>query len=199
MTKGIIFDLYGTLLETKVKTKPYLKLFRSLGLTKEEVTLWSHKVQTENFTSFEELKELIKPGSTIYTGQLDYEVKEEIQNTFVYSDTISTLKRLKPHYRLFLLSNLATPYKECFYNEGLDEYFEKAFFSCDIGFRKPEAGAYQTILDYSGLKPKQLLMIGDSKVSDYEGAMNCGIPAILKDKDLSILTQNLWRSEILWF
>jgi HAD superfamily hydrolase (TIGR01549 family) len=60
-----------------------------------------------------------------------------------------------------------------------------------IGFRKPEAGAYQTILDYSGLKPKQLLMIGDSKVSDYEGAMNCGIPAILKDKDLSILTQNL--------
>jgi hypothetical protein len=34
-------------------------------------------------------------------------------------------------------------------------------------------------------------MIGDSKVSDYEGAMNAGIPAILKDKDLSILTQNL--------
>ena len=191
MTKGIIFDLYGTLLETKVKTKPYLKLFRSLGLTKEEMSLWSHKVQTENFTSFEELKELIKPGSTIYTGQLDYELKEEIQNTFVYSDTISTLKRLKPHYRLFLLSNLATPYKECFYNEGLDEYFEKVFFSCDIGFRKPERGAYQTILDYSGLKPKQLLMIGDSKVSDYEGAMNCGIPAILKDKDLSILIQNL--------
>lgn len=70
MTKGIIFDLYGTLLETKVKTKPYLKLFRSLGLTKEEMSLWSHKVQTENFSSFEELKELIKPGSTIYTGQL---------------------------------------------------------------------------------------------------------------------------------
>lgn len=191
MTKGIIFDLYGTLLETKVKTKPYLKLFRSLGLTKEEISLWSHKVQTENFTSFEELKELIKPGSTIYTGQLDYEVREEIQNTFVYSDTILTLKRLKPHYRLFLLSNIATPYKECFFNEGLDEYFEKVFFSCDIGFRKPESGAYQTILDYSRLKPNQLLMIGDSKVSDYEGAMNCGIPAILKDKDLSILTQNL--------
>jgi len=191
MTKGIIFDLYGTLLETKVKTKPYLKLFRSLGLTKEEMTYWSHKVQTENFSSFEELKETIKSGSTVYTDQLEYEVKEEIQNTFVYSDTISTLKRLKPNYRLFLLSNIATPYKECFYNEGLDEYFEKVFFSCDIGFRKPEKGAYKTILDYSGLNPKQLLMIGDSKVSDYEGAMNCGIPSILKDKDLFILTQDL--------
>jgi len=191
MTKGIIFDLYGTLLETSIKTKPYLKLFRSLGLTKEEMTFWSHEVQTKNFNSFEELKELIKSGSSIYTGHLEYEVKEEVQNTFVYSDTIQTLKRLKPNYRLFLLSNIATPYKQCFYNEGLDEYFEKVFFSCDIGFRKPETGAYQTILDYSGLKPKQLLMIGDSKVSDYEGAMNAGIPAILKDKDLSILTQNL--------
>ena len=191
MTKGIIFDLYGTLLETKIKTKPYLKLFRSLGLTKEEMTFWSHEVQTKNFNSFEELKEQIKPGSNIYTGQLEYDVEEEIEFTFVYSDTIQTLKRLKPNYRLFLLSNIATPYKQCFYNEGLDEYFEKVFFSCDIGFRKPETGAYQTILDYSGLKPKQLLMIGDSKVSDYEGAMNAGIPAILKDKDLSILTQNL--------
>jgi putative hydrolase of the HAD superfamily len=191
MTKGIIFDLYGTLLETKIKTKPYLKLFRSLGLTKEEMTFWSHEVQTKNFNSFEELKEQIKPGSNIYTGQLEYDVEEEIEFTFVYSDTIQTLKRLKPNYRLFLLSNIATPYKQCFYNEGLDEYFEKVFFSCDIGFRKPETGAYQNILDYSGLKPKQLLMIGDSKVSDYEGAMNAGIPAILKDKDLSILTQNL--------
>ena len=191
MTKGIIFDLYGTLLETKIKTKPYLKLFRSLGLTKEEMTFWSHEVQTKNFNSFEELKEQIKPGSNIYTGQLEYDVEEEIEFTFVYSDTIQTLKRLKPNYRLFLLSNIATPYKQCFYNEGLDEYFEKVFFSCDIGFRKPETGAYQTILDYSGLKPKQLLMIGDSKVSDYEGAMSAGIPAILKDKDLSILTQNL--------
>jgi len=191
MTKGIIFDLYGTLLETKIKTKPYLKLFRSLGLTKEEMTFWSHEVQTKNFNSFEELKEQIKPGSNIYTGQLEYDVEEEIEFTFVYSDTIQTLKRLKPNYRLFLLSNIATPYKQCFYNERLDEYFEKVFFSCDIGFRKPETGAYQTILDYSGLKPKQLLMIGDSKVSDYEGAMNAGIPAILKDKDLSILTQNL--------
>jgi putative hydrolase of the HAD superfamily len=191
MTKGIIFDLYGTLLETKVKIKPYLKLFRSLGLTKEEMTHWSHRVQTENFNSFEELKELIKPGSTIYTGQLEHDVEEEIELTFTYLDTIQTLKRLKPHYRLFLLSNIATPYKQCFYNEGLDEFFEKVFFSCDIGFRKPEPGAYQTILDYSGLKPKQLLMIGDSKVSDYEGAMNCGIPAILKDKDLYILTQHL--------
>lgn len=38
-------------------------------------------------------------------------------------------------------------------------------------------------------------MIGDSKVSDYEGALNCGIPAILKDKDLSIYESKMYQ----WF
>ena len=47
------------------------------------------------------------------------------------------------------------------------------------------------IVDYSGLNPNQLLMIGDSNHSDYEGAMNVGIPALLKDTDLFILTQHL--------
>ena len=38
-------------------------------------------------------------------------------------------------------------------------------------------------------------IIGDGKVSDYEGALNCGIPAILKDKDLSIYESKMYQ----WF
>lgn len=191
MTKAIIFDLYGTLLHTNEKRKPYLELFKQLGLTKQEMSHWVDIVMTQNFNSFEELKEKIKPGSVIHTSQYDYDVKDEIQSTILFDDTISTLKRLKPKYKLFLLSNIATPYTECFYNLGLDEYIEKPFFSCDIGYRKPQIEAYQTVINYSGLKPKELLMIGDSQRSDYEGAMNAGIPALLKDRDLSILTQSL--------
>jgi hypothetical protein len=41
------------------------------------------------------------------------------------------------------------------------------------------------IVKHSGLQPQQLLMIGDSQHSDYEGALNVGIKAILKDKPLS--------------
>jgi len=191
MTKGIILDLYGTLLHSTVKKKPYLDLFRQLGLTKQEMSIWVDKVMTENFDSFEELKEKIKPGSSIYTQQYEYDVDQEVEYTFLYDDTIKTLQRLRTKYRLFLLSNIATPYKVCYYNEGLDEFFEKPFFSCDIGFRKPQPESFQMIVDYSGLNPNKLLMIGDSKGSDYEGAMNAGIPALLKDKDLFTLTQHL--------
>ena len=58
-TKSIIFDLYNTLLYTEYKSKPYLNLFRTLGLTKEEMNFWRDKVMSENFNSFEELKESI--------------------------------------------------------------------------------------------------------------------------------------------
>ena len=191
MTKGIIFDLYGTLLHTTAKKKPYLNLFRQLGLTKQEMSVWVDRVMTQNFNSLEELKQEIKPDSSVYTQQFEYEVDEEVEYTFLFDDTLKTLQRLRPKYRLFLLSNIATPYKNCYYNEGLDEFFEKAFFSCDIGFRKPQPESFQCIIEHSGLNPKQLLMIGDSIHSDYEGAMNIGIPALLKDKDLFTLTQHL--------
>lgn len=191
MTKGIILDLYGTLLYTSVKKKPYLQLFRSLGLTKAEMSAWVDVVMTENFDSFTELKEAIKPGSNIYTEQLEYDIRDEINNTFLFDDTIPVLKRLRTKYRLFLLSNIATPYKECYYNLGLDKFIEKEFFSCDIGYRKPQESAFNIIIEHSGINPNQLLMIGDSQGSDYDGALNAGIPALLKTSNLTILTQNL--------
>lgn len=191
MTKGIILDLYGTLLHSTVKKKPYLDLFRQLGLTKQEMSIWVDKVMTENFESFEDLKNKVKPGSSVYTNQYEYDVVEEIESTILYDDTIQTLQRLKGKYRLFLLSNIATPYKVCYTNLGLDKLIEKPFFSCDIGYRKPSPEAFETIIEYSGLKPKQLLMIGDSQKSDYEGALNVGIPALWKDRNLSTLTQSL--------
>jgi len=54
-TKAIIFDLYNTLLYTTSKKKPYLNMFRELGLTKEEMNYWRDVVMTQNF----ELGELL--------------------------------------------------------------------------------------------------------------------------------------------
>ena len=47
------------------------------------------------------------------------------------------------------------------------------------------------VVEYSQLSPKELIMIGDNPVSDYEGALNAGIKAILKNKSLSEITINL--------
>ena len=90
-----------------------------------------------------------------------------------------------------MLSNLATPYKQPFYDLQLSGYFEKVFFSCDEGDKKPNASFYQKVVDYSKLDKSEIVMIGDNIVSDYKGAMDCGIDAILKDNELRYVTKDL--------
>ena len=189
-TKSIIFDLYNTLLYTEYKAKPYLNLFRTLGLTKEEMNFWRDKVMSENFI-FEELKEAIRPGSNVYTTQYEYDVKEENESTHLFDDTEFVLNELSKRYDLYLISNIATPYKECFYNLGLDRWIKDPIFSCDVGYSKPDPNIYKIVIERSGLQPGQLLMIGDSVRSDYEGALNCGIKSILKDKPLKLILPDL--------
>jgi len=189
-TKSIIFDLYNTLLYTEYKAKPYLNLFKTLGLTKEEMNFWRDKVMSENF-SFEELKEEIRPGSNVYTTQYEYDVKEENESTHLFDDTEFVLNELSKRYDLYLISNIATPYKECFYNLGLDRWIKDPIFSCDVGYSKPDPNIYKIVIERSGLQPGQLLMIGDSVRSDYEGSLNCGIKSILKDKPLKLILPDL--------
>ena len=47
------------------------------------------------------------------------------------------------------------------------------------------------VIKHSGLQPKQLLMIGDSQRSDYEGALNSRVKAILKDRPLNLLLSEI--------
>ena len=190
-TKAIIFDLYNTLLYTEYKAKPYLNLFKTLGLTKEEMNFWRDKVMSENFNSFEELKESIRPSSNVYTKQYEYDVKEENESTHLFDDTEFVLNELSKRYDLYLISNIATPYKECFYNLGLDKWIKDPIFSCDVGYSKPDPKIYDIVVEKSGLQPGQLLMIGDSVRADYEGALNCGIKSILKDKSLKLILPEL--------
>jgi len=191
MTRGIIFDLYNTLIITTNRINPYINFFESLGLTKEEMTIWRRIVMTENFSSFEELAKAIRPNMNIYTEKYEYEIMEEVKSTHLFDDTEFVLSQLSKKYELFLLSNISTPYKKCFYDLNLDKWISDPFFSCDLGYRKPEKELFNIVIEKSGIDPKNLLMIGDSKISDYEGALNAGIPAILKDKPLSIIMTNL--------
>ena len=183
--KAIIFDLYGTLIYPGYESNPYLYLFKNMGLTKEEISYWKDRVMTKNFSNLQEIADEINPGQIICTSELEGEISKEIESTRLYDDTIQVLESLSRKYKLYLLSNVATPYKESPFNLGIDKYFDKIFFSCDIGYRKPQPESFETVINHSGLEPNQFLMIGDSETSDYEGALNSGIRAILKNEPLS--------------
>ena len=194
MKKAIIFDLYDTLITIPKKTKPYFYLLSHVDPKTNIAPYIINHIMTEDLEPLKVCREMVDVGvlsssfdETNFLALLDMEV----ENAVVFPDTHMVLKRLKEKYRLFLLSNLSTPYKYPYYKLDLVDYFERAFFSCECKDKKPNASFYQKILDYSLLNKEDFIMIGDNPISDFKGATDFGIDVILKDKRLEEITKHL--------
>lgn len=173
--KGIIFDLYGTLIEIQKKSKPYLYL---LSYCKKDAKEIIREVMTTDLVPLGyiqrlEKENILKEGfdSTFFLKLLDDEVESVKPIYSVYR----ALRELKQKYRLFVLSNLATAYKFPYYTLNIEDYIEKAFFSCEYGNIKPDPLFFEEVINYSGLKKEELIMIGDNLTSDIKGAKDFGI------------------------
>lgn len=74
------------------------------------------------------------------------------------------LQELRSTYRLVALTNTNEIHAKkwrILYSSVL-EYFEKVFSSHEIGARKPEQKAYETVLNYLGLNPNRTIFFDDN-------------------------------------
>lgn len=107
----------------------------------------------------------------------------EWSETFLFDDTIETLKYLKKKdYRIALISNSPPTSKDQLADLGIKQYFDEAVFSFEVGNRKPEKEIFLNLLEKVGAEASEVLMIGDSMKYDVEGANACNIDAILLDR-----------------
>jgi putative hydrolase of the HAD superfamily len=99
----------------------------------------------------------------------------------VSGDVPSLLLRLGDQYRLGLVSNypcsrsIAGSLKKT----GLRDFLEAVVVSGDLGYAKPHAKPFETILDRLKLHPEECIFVGDNWLADVQGAKRMGIPAIL--------------------
>jgi putative hydrolase of the HAD superfamily len=95
---------------------------------------------------------------------------------------ISFLKRLRNHYRIFLLSNtnaIHIEYLESYLNRKfgynpLPEMFEQSYYSFAIGKRKPDKEAYEHVLNNASLNASETLFIDDTEIN-IKGAQQAGL------------------------
>lgn len=113
---------------------------------------------------------------------------------------LDLLKKLKPNYRLFLLSNTnethVTEFESALYKQhgykNLESFFETVYYSCRMGKRKPNADIFDYVLSTHGLNPQETLFIDDSP-QHIEGALKTGIHAkfLAKNRDVEDLIKEL--------
>jgi len=100
-------------------------------------------------------------------------------------ERIQLLKELGKTYRIFLFSNtnslhlsaLRQIYRNTFSDGGLDDHFEKTYYSHTLKMRKPDAASFQYILKENELKGEETLFVDDALIN-VEGAEKAGLKGL---------------------
>ncbi|MCD4664059.1 MAG: HAD family phosphatase [Bacteroidales bacterium] len=194
--KNIIFDFGGVILN--IHHDRVEAAFRELGVKNFEF-LFSQAVQSDLFKNFE--------TGSITPAQFRTEIREmsglaiddftiDITWNKIIGDypahRINLLKSLQKHYRLFVLSNTneihykhyISKFREEF-NSEFESLFEKAYWSFQIGKRKPDKNIYEFVIEHSGLIPAETLFIDDS-LQNIEPANEIGIVGLYLESEVDI-------------
>lgn len=93
------------------------------------------------------------------------------------ADARETLEALRDRgYRLFAASNsFGHLQRSRLQQAGILDLFEDTYISMDIGYDKPDVRFYEEALRRCGLRPQDVLMVGDSMTTDIVGAQQAGL------------------------
>ncbi|MEO6406388.1 MAG: HAD family phosphatase [Ferruginibacter sp.] len=171
--KNIIFDLGGVLLD--IDYNKATAAFKRLGFADFEKMYSQYtadklfeKLETGHINETSFYQAMIKTHSDISSSDI-----MESWNAMLLDFRLSSiefLKRLRPKFRLFLLSNTNIIHQAAFNKlfieqtgfHSLNDFFEIAWYSNEIGLRKPTMEIYQFILQDAAIKAEETFFIDDS-------------------------------------
>ncbi|KAA9041913.1 HAD family phosphatase [Ginsengibacter hankyongi] len=188
--EAIIFDLGGVILNidynlTRIAfEKAGIKNFHEMYSQANADDLFSNletgKISEDNF--YNELNK----RTGLYLPTIEIENAWNAMLLTFREKSLDFLDTLKPKYKLFLLSNtnhihlnaFNKIYLEKHRDKRFEEFFDKAYYSCNMGLRKPNADIYEFVLEENKLEPGKTLFVDDS-AQNIEAARALGIQTIL--------------------
>ena len=195
--EAIIFDLGGVILNIDYNLTRLS--FEKAGISHFD-DMYSQSKADELFRRLETGKvkedDFYKEFKDCTSSSISKEEIESCWNAMLLDfreDTLVFLDVLKSRYRIFLLSNTnIIHYKkfEKIYHEkqrakAFDAFFEKAYYSFEMGLRKPDADCYNFVLERNKLLAATTLFIDDT-AKNIETAENLGMQTILLERDMQI-------------
>ncbi|MCO6148415.1 HAD-IA family hydrolase [Flavobacterium sp. NRK1] len=168
MVNAILFD-FGDIFINKNK-EAQDKALADLGLAEwtEEHDKLERKFETGKISADGFLKALHKDIPNATLKEIKAAWNAGIDDFPLYR--LEFLQKLSEEYRLFLLSNTDPIHIEKFERDVeasfyMDFYqcFEKVYFSHEIGYRKPDAEAFNFVLNKHDIQAKRTLVIDDKK------------------------------------
>jgi len=195
--KNIIFDLGGVIinLDTNLTIHEFNKIS---AIPFEEV--YTQASQTELFNAFDKGKITDFEFFSQLRKQIRYE-GSEVDLLYAWNAMLldvperrlDLLVNMQQSYNTYLLSNTCEPHIKAFENDlyiehgvkNFNDYFDKVYYSCRLGMRKPDKEIFELVLKENALVPEETVFIDDS-IQHVKGAGECGIKAYLLPKNMEV-------------
>lgn len=103
------------------------------------------------------------------------ELYAQVKETTRHSREV--LEQLHQTYPMVLVSNFYGNIHEVLVEFGLDHLFQDVVESAVVGIRKPDHRIFALGVEKLGLKPKEVMVVGDSFYKDIEPAIKAGCKA----------------------
>ena len=194
---AVIFDLYGTLVDSVDAPGPKLSAYvrtaetiaPALGAPPEPfVELWNSTFadrmtgahpSLEAYVAAlcraldvvprpEQLAEAVRIRLDMFRAQL-----------VPRHDAVETLRNLRAMgHRIGLITDCSWETPQLWPDTALPPYFDSTVFSCAVGMRKPDPRIYAIACDQLGVAPERCLYVGDGNSNELAGAERVGMTAL---------------------
>jgi len=200
MLKAIFFDAVGTLFRlTKTVGDHYACVGHEVGLDLDAQNLedafhaaWKQMPQraaidgpreNDDKAWWRELVDLVLDQVAPSLSELDrdnffeiaYEHFAEAGVWELYPEVPGVLKELQPRFQLAVISNFDGRLRFILQHLGISKFFSHVFVSSELGADKPDPEIYRRALKLIGLKPNEVLHIGDDSQRDWKAATAAGL------------------------
>ncbi len=195
--ENIIFDLGGVILD--IDYNRTRKAFEDLGVThfdemysQANANQLFQKLETGHISNDDFFNQLDKATDLGLSSQQMRTAWDAMLLDFRES-SLNFLAEIKSKYNTYLFSNTNFIHMEAFHHifqskervHPFNDYFDQAFYSCEIGLRKPELESYQWILNHLNIEAAKTLFIDDS-IQNIEAAKEVGIQTIYFKEGMKI-------------
>ena len=196
-TEAIIFDLGGVILNIDYHLTR--KAFEKAGIHNFN-DMYSQAAADELFDDLETGKidppdfyRKLNERAGVHLSDSDIRQAWNAMLLDFREESLERIAALRPKYKLYLLSNTnhihLTAFNEIYHrkkrNIAFPDHFIKAYYSCEMGLRKPNADIFEFVLSENQLDPSTTIFIDDS-VQNIAAARSVGLQTILLENGKKI-------------
>ena len=190
MTKAILFDFWGTLVENGVWSP--IKQVKNILEIKLPFPEYVVRMEKAMMTSkFNNLKEAFENVCKEFNLEINNDKIDSLVGMWnkswmlaqPYQEIKEIITELRKKHQVILVSNTdCFSIKQVMEKFNLNELFDKVYLSCEIGMIKTDQNFFKHVLTDLNLTTDDATMVGDSIQSDIMAAKRMDMKAVLIDR-----------------